>query len=56
MVYMKKGGKSTSNILTNLFIINPEVIKACKINGLKSNIPKIAMKYILKLNQFITLK
>lgn len=56
MVYMKKGGKSTSSIFTNLFIINPEVIKACKLNGLKSNIPKIAMKYILKLNQFITLK
>jgi glycosyltransferase involved in cell wall biosynthesis len=56
MVYMKKGGKSTSSIFTNLFIINPEVIKACKLNGLKSNMFKIAAKYILKLNQFITLK
>jgi glycosyltransferase involved in cell wall biosynthesis len=56
MVYMQKGGKSTSSILTNFFVINPEVLKACKINGLKTNIIGISMKYFLKLNQFFTTK
>ena len=52
MVYMQKGGKSTGSLFTNFFVNNPEVIKACKINGLPTNILKISMKYILKINQF----
>ena len=56
MVYMQKGGKSTSSICTNLFINNPEVMKACKMNGLNTNLFKIGMKYMLKINQFCRLK
>jgi glycosyltransferase involved in cell wall biosynthesis len=52
MVYMQKGGKSTGSICTNLFVNNPEVITACKTNGLNTNMFKIAMKYLLKINQF----
>jgi glycosyltransferase involved in cell wall biosynthesis len=52
MVYMQKGGKSTGSLFTNFFVNNPEVIKACKMNGLPTNILKISMKYILKINQF----
>lgn len=52
MVYMQKGGKSTVSICTNLFVNNPEVIVACKNNGLNTNILKISMKYLLKMNQF----
>lgn len=56
MVYMRKGGKSTSSIFTNFFIINPEVINACKLNGLNTNLVKISMKYFLKINQFFAKK
>lgn len=56
MVYMQKGGKSTSSVFTNLFVINPEVLKACKMNGLNTNLLKISMKYFLKLNQFFYTK
>lgn len=52
MVYMQKGGKSTGSIFTNLLINNPEVINACKMNGLNTNMLKISMKYLLKINQF----
>ena len=52
MVYMNKGGKSTDSIFTNLLVNNPEVIKACKMNGLNTNMLKISMKYLLKINQF----
>ena len=52
MVYMLKGGKSTRSICTNLFLNNPEVINACSMNGLKTNLLKISMKYLLKINQF----
>ena len=52
MVYMQKGGKSTESLFTNFFVNNPEVIKAIKMNGLPTNILKISMKYILKINQF----
>jgi glycosyltransferase involved in cell wall biosynthesis len=40
MVYMQKGGKSTGSICTNLFVNNPEVITACKTNGLNTNMFK----------------
>lgn len=52
MVYMRKGGKSTSSIFTNFFVINPEVLRACRMNNLKTNVFKISMKYFLKFNQF----
>ncbi len=52
MVYMRKGGKSTESIFTNLFTNSPEVLKACKMNGLNTNYLKISMKYLLKINQF----
>jgi glycosyltransferase involved in cell wall biosynthesis len=52
MVYMQKGGKSTGSICTNLFVNNPEVMGACKANGLNTNLFKIGMKYLLKINQF----
>lgn len=56
MVYMSKGGKSTNSISTNFFVNNPEVIKACKTNGLNTNLFNISMKYFLKINQFFNLK
>lgn len=56
MVYMRKGGKSTSSIFTNFFVINPEVINACQLNGLNTNLFKISMKYFLKINQFFAKK
>ncbi len=56
MVYMRKGGKSTSTILTSFFVINPEVYLACKSNGLKTTYFNIYMKYFLKLGQFFAKK
>lgn len=52
MVYMQKGGKSTGSLYNNFFVNNPEVMNASKMNGLDTNIFKISMKYMLKINQF----
>lgn len=56
MVYMRKGGKSTSTIFTSFFIINPEVYNACKINNLQTSYFNIYMKYFLKIGQFFKQK
>ncbi len=51
MVYM-----NTRSISTNFLVNNPEVLAACKMNGLDTNLLKISMKYFLKINQFFVLK
>jgi glycosyltransferase involved in cell wall biosynthesis len=51
-VQMRLGGISTKNIFSK-FKINDEVLYACKINNLKSNIFKIYSKYFFKIFEFI---
>ncbi len=51
-VNMNLGGASTKNIVSK-FRINREVLYACRLNNVKTNIFKIYTKYIFKIFEFI---
>lgn len=52
MVLMSLGGKSTSGVASTIKI-NKEIVKACKINGLKTNYLKLYIRYFKKIFEFI---
>ncbi len=51
LVRMQIGGVSTNGFKSKL-ILNMEVLKACRKNGIKSNIFKLILKYLFKLSEF----
>jgi len=51
MVRMGMGGKSTKSLKSNL-IINKEIVKACKLNGLSTNYFLLYFKYFTKIKEF----
>jgi glycosyltransferase involved in cell wall biosynthesis len=51
-VKMSLGGTSTKNLRSKL-LINKEVLNACRINNVNTNILKIYTKYLLKIIEFI---
>lgn len=51
VVSMRKGGVSNKSIISN-FILNKEIARACKENGLSTNVFFIYSKYFLKIFQF----
>ncbi len=51
LVHMQIGGASTSGLLSKIQL-NKEVLRACRKNGLKTNIFKILSKYPLKLLEY----
>jgi glycosyltransferase involved in cell wall biosynthesis len=51
LVSMSLGGNSTKN-LTSKLIINKEVLRACKLNNIDTNIFKLYSKYFFKLKEF----
>jgi glycosyltransferase involved in cell wall biosynthesis len=52
LVKMSLGGISTKNILSN-FQINREVLRACEINNINTNVFKLYTKYIFKIKELI---
>jgi glycosyltransferase involved in cell wall biosynthesis len=52
LVEMRTGGVSTSGVAANL-LINREVLRACRENGVYSNMLMIASKYPLKLLEYL---
>lgn len=50
IVKMRVGGKSTKNLKSN-WILNKEIIRACKENGIKTNVFKVYSKYVTKVFQ-----
>lgn len=54
-VTMRTGGVSTKSIKSN-FILNKEIIQACKENGIKTNIINIYSKYFYKIFELIIRK
>lgn len=48
MVTMRKGGVSSSGIKSNI-ILNNEIIRACRENGIQTNVLKVYPKYFVKL-------
>jgi len=51
-VKMSLGGASTKNLNSKL-LINKEVLKACNLNNIKTNLFKIYTKYLFKIFEFI---
>jgi glycosyltransferase involved in cell wall biosynthesis len=52
MVVMRKGGVSSNGIKSNI-ILNNEIKRACRENGIKTNLPLIYLKYFTKVFELI---
>lgn len=52
MVYMRTGGVSNKNILSR-YVLNKEIIRACKENGVKTNMFIISLKYFNKVFEYV---
>jgi glycosyltransferase involved in cell wall biosynthesis len=52
LVKMRRGGLSTRNFRSNL-ILNREIIRACRENGIETNIVKVYSKYFVKFFQLL---
>lgn len=52
IIKMRTGGLSTKNLKSN-WIINKEIVRACKENGIETNIVKVYSKYFTKFLQLI---
>lgn len=50
IVKMRSGGLSTRNLKSNV-ILNREIVRACRENGIETNIFKVYSKYFVKLAQ-----
>jgi glycosyltransferase involved in cell wall biosynthesis len=53
MVKMRRGGVSSRNWKSN-FILNDEIIRACRENGIKTSVFKVYPKYFTKLFELFT--
>lgn len=52
---MRIGGKSTESLKSN-YVLNKEIVMACKENGIYTNFPILLFKYLVKIWEFIFLK
>ena len=52
IVYMRTGGVSNKNFLSR-YVLNKEIIKACKENGVSTNMFVISLKYFIKVFEYI---
>ncbi|NNE27835.1 MAG: glycosyltransferase [Saprospiraceae bacterium] len=55
IVTMRGGGISNAS-LKNRYILNKEIVRACRENGLRTSLPKISLKVFRKLFEYIKLK
>ena len=53
MVKMRKGGVSSRNLTSNI-VLNNEIIRACRENGISTNVFKVYPKYFTKLFELFT--
>jgi glycosyltransferase involved in cell wall biosynthesis len=52
IVYMRTGGVSNQN-LKSRYILNKEIVKACKANHVNTNMALLSFKYINKIGEFV---
>jgi glycosyltransferase involved in cell wall biosynthesis len=52
---MRTGGRSTSGIKSNI-LLNKEIVRACRENGVYTNLPMLFMKYFVKVFEFVFTK
>lgn len=53
MLCMRMGGESTKNLYNILIVNNKEAVRACRENGVKTNLPMILCKYIYKIKGYL---
>lgn len=53
MLCMRIGGASTKNLYNILIINNKEAVRACRENGVKTNLPMILCKYVYKIKGYL---
>jgi hypothetical protein len=51
-VKMRLGGISNRNLFSN-YILSKEIVRACRENGIQTNLLKVSLKYPLKLMEYI---
>jgi glycosyltransferase involved in cell wall biosynthesis len=51
-VTMRLGGISTKSLKSN-FILNNEILRACRDNGIKTNLLNVYLKYFIKIFEFL---
>jgi glycosyltransferase involved in cell wall biosynthesis len=52
LVYMRTGGVSNKNVMSR-YTLNKEIIKACKENGVQTNMALLSLKYLNKVFEYI---
>ncbi len=52
IVYMRTGGVSNKNFFSR-YILNKEIIKACRENGVRTNMLLVSLKYLSKVFEYI---
>lgn len=52
---MRVGGKSTATLKSNV-VLNKEIVRACRENGIYTNFPLLMFKYISKIWEFVFIK
>lgn len=55
LLKMRIGGKSTESFRSNL-LLNKEIVRACKENGIQTNVFRLYLKYFVKIFEFIITK
>ena len=49
---MRMGGRSTNGIKSNI-LLNREIVRGCRENGIYTNIPMLFLKYFVKIFEFV---
>lgn len=52
---MRTGGRSTNGVKSNI-VLNREIVRACKENGIYTNMPLLFLKYFIKVFELINTK
>lgn len=55
MVFMRQGGVSSNGLKSNI-ILNNEILRGCRENGIKTSLPLIYLKYFAKVFELIATK
>jgi len=55
MIKMRMGGRSTKSIYSN-YILNKEIVRGCRENGIYTNLLILSLKYFIKVFELINLR
>jgi glycosyltransferase involved in cell wall biosynthesis len=52
MVYMRTGGVSNKTVASR-YVLNREIVRACRENGLTTNMARLSLKYLFKVFEYV---